>query len=390
MANTEVRRKGRILVADDDQSILKLLSIYLESSGYEVIRAVDGREALGLIQALEPDLAILDVLMPVMSGYEVCTILRDQPNTAAMPLILLSALNEVTDKVQGLRFGADEYITKPVALPELGARVEALLRRAKQLQPVQPSQRGKVFAFMGVKGGVGTTTVVLNVSAALMQLKNTVLALELHPSYGTFSHQLQLAPAPNLASLLSLDADRINEREVKSRLFNAASALSVLPGPQRVDEFKEPTAGQAEAIVRHASLLADCVLIDLPSKPSDASEAAVKCCDYMILVLEPDATCVRCAKVMLELVRSWGVNPGQVGAVIVIQGRSASTLSVNELKSQLGCNIVGVVPAAAEGLIAAQAHAAPLVLHLPKHWVTTPLTEIARHLAAPTLTGIRQ
>jgi DNA-binding response OmpR family regulator len=139
VANSEVRRKGRILVADDDQSTLKLLKIYLESSGYEVVRAVDGREALDLIQALEPDLAILDVLMPVMSGYEVCTILRDQPNTASMPLILLSALGEVTDEVQGLGFGADEYITKPVALPELGARVEALLRRAKQVPPAQPS-----------------------------------------------------------------------------------------------------------------------------------------------------------------------------------------------------------------------------------------------------------
>ena len=129
MANPEMPRKGRILIADDDRVISKLVATYFESHGYEVITAWNGREALGMVQALEPDLIILDVLMPVMTGLEVCASLRGEPKTATLPIVMLSALGEVNDKVLGLRLGADEYVAKPVALQELGARVEALLRR---------------------------------------------------------------------------------------------------------------------------------------------------------------------------------------------------------------------------------------------------------------------
>ena len=306
-----------------------------------------------------------------------------------MPIIFLSALGEVDDKVLGLRLGADEYVAKPVALQELGARVEALLRRTKQAPPAQPSRRGKVVAFMGVKGGVGTTTVVLNISAALIQQNKTVLALELHPSFGTFSYQLKFTPTENLSSLLGLDADRINERELRSRLFNASNGLSVLPGPQRVSEFRDLAAGQAEAIVRQASFMADYVLIDLPTKPSAANEAITKCCDLVILVLEPDLACMSCAKIALDLLKSWSISPAQVGGVIVIQGRSASSLRPQDVRPQLGCEIVGIVTAAAEGLEAAEEHAMPLVFYLPRHLATSTLIEIAKRLAAPTLVGIR-
>ena len=389
MTSSETPRKGRILIADDDRTTSQLIGTYLESRGYEVIRAWNGREALGAVQANEPDLLILDVVMPGMTGLELAAVLRDQANTAALPIIMLSSRGEVSDKVQGLTAGADEYVLKPVALQELGARVEAMLRRARLSQPAQSNRCGKVVAFMGVKGGVGTTTVVLNTAAALVQQKKTVLALELHPSYGTFSHQLKFAPAESLASLLSLEVDHINERELRSRLFGATSGLAVLPGPQRIGEFGDLPAACAEAIVRQATLLADFVLIDLPSQPSDASRAVAGSCDLVILVLEPDLACISCAKIALELVKTWGINAGIVGLAIVIQGKSSSTLSPNNIRSQLGCEIVGIVTAAAEALVAAQEHAMPLVLYLPAHQATSSFIEIAKRLAAPTLIGIR-
>lgn len=145
--------KETILVVDDEPAILRLIDYQLQSDGYEVLTARTGAEALRLIEGQLPDLMILDVMMPDMSGIQVCQALRSQPKTAELPVILLSARAQVNDKITGLHAGADDYVTKPVEMTELIARVEALLSRSRRLRNVQPVKQGRVVAFMGVKGG---------------------------------------------------------------------------------------------------------------------------------------------------------------------------------------------------------------------------------------------
>jgi DNA-binding response OmpR family regulator len=123
-----------ILVVDDEPGILRLIEYQLQSEGYQVLTAVDGAEALGKAQGQLPDLMILDVMLPDMSGTQVCERLRSQPKTADLPIIMLSARAQVQDKVIGLQAGADDYVTKPVEMPELIARIEVLLSRARRLQ----------------------------------------------------------------------------------------------------------------------------------------------------------------------------------------------------------------------------------------------------------------
>ena len=121
---------ARILIADDDETIIRLLTITLRNEGYELIIARDGRAALNMVNSEHPDMAILDVMMPEMTGFEVCHALRAQPETATMPIIILSGLADVDDKVSGIQAGADEYVTKPFSPRVLVARVRALLRRS--------------------------------------------------------------------------------------------------------------------------------------------------------------------------------------------------------------------------------------------------------------------
>jgi DNA-binding response OmpR family regulator len=115
-----------ILVADDEEEIANLIAIHLEKEGYKVIKVFDGEEALKVIQTQSIDLAILDIMMPKMDGYEVTRQIREQHN---MPIIFLSAKTSDFDKVQGLVIGADDYMTKPFTPIELVARVNAQLRR---------------------------------------------------------------------------------------------------------------------------------------------------------------------------------------------------------------------------------------------------------------------
>jgi len=131
-------KKKRILVVDDELSIIKFLRANLEASGYEVLTAMDGAEALQTVEMELPDLVVLDITMPKMDGFEVCRRLREW---SPIPVIMLSARGDEQDKVKCLDLGADDYITKPFGASELTARVSAVLRRteASNAKPAQPS-----------------------------------------------------------------------------------------------------------------------------------------------------------------------------------------------------------------------------------------------------------
>jgi len=118
----------RILAVDDDRNNLKMLAFLLGEEGYEVLTAETGRAALALLDSHHPDLVILDVMMPQMDGLEVCRRIRQ---TMDIPIIILSAKGETTDKVLGLELGADDYLPKPFEPSELLARVKAVLRRSE-------------------------------------------------------------------------------------------------------------------------------------------------------------------------------------------------------------------------------------------------------------------
>ncbi len=118
-----------VLVADDDPDILDLVRYRLERSGYAVATAADGVEALRLADELSPALAVLDVMMPALNGFEVTKRLRETPATAGIPVILLTARAQEADVQEGFASGADDYLRKPFSPRELSARVQAILGR---------------------------------------------------------------------------------------------------------------------------------------------------------------------------------------------------------------------------------------------------------------------
>ena len=122
--------KARILIAEDDVDIRDLMKLYLESEGYEILCSGDGAEALSLIEAYNPQLAILDIMMPSMTGLEVTQVLRKK---TMMPILILSAKGQDQDKILGLNMGADDYMAKPFNPLELVARVKSNLRRYTSL-----------------------------------------------------------------------------------------------------------------------------------------------------------------------------------------------------------------------------------------------------------------
>ncbi len=127
-----------VLIVEDDRNIAELLQMYLEKEGYAVTTAGDGGQGLAKYRAIKPDLVLLDVMMPVMDGWEVCKAIRAESDT---PIIMLTAKSETNDKIQGLKTGADDYITKPFEMKEVLARVEAVLRRTAGVSTEKKSRR---------------------------------------------------------------------------------------------------------------------------------------------------------------------------------------------------------------------------------------------------------
>jgi two-component system alkaline phosphatase synthesis response regulator PhoP len=135
----------KILVVEDEPDIRKLVQYNLAQERYKVLEAEDGEQALKIVQRDRPNLLILDLMLPGLSGIEVCRILRDRTETATLPILMLTAKAGETDRVLGLEMGADDYLTKPFSPRELVARVRAILRRAEgraETEPLPAYDRG--------------------------------------------------------------------------------------------------------------------------------------------------------------------------------------------------------------------------------------------------------
>ena len=124
------REVARILVAEDDPDIAHLLAHYLQRAGFEAELVSSGRDVLPRLRKAPPDLLLLDIMLPELDGLEVCRAVRSEPATATIPIIIVTARGEESDRIVGLELGADDYITKPFSPNEVIARIRALLRRA--------------------------------------------------------------------------------------------------------------------------------------------------------------------------------------------------------------------------------------------------------------------
>lgn len=173
----------KILIIEDEQDIARMLEYNLKKEGFRVISALDGQEGLRLAQKQRPNIIILDLMLPEIDGLEVCRLLRQNNDTLAIPVIMLTAKSQETDKIVGLELGADDYITKPFSVRELTARVKAVLRRArgKDKLPEIFKIGNLTIDFSKIKAAVGNKPVELTAKefellSALIKAKGRVLS----------------------------------------------------------------------------------------------------------------------------------------------------------------------------------------------------------------------
>ncbi len=148
MVQKSVNNKEKILIVDDEASIRRILDTRLSMIGYIVITACDGEEALSLFRRESPNLVILDIMMPKLDGYGVCQEIR---KTSDIPIIMLTALGDVADRITGLELGADDYVIKPFSPKELEARIRSVLRRTEKIQLTSTGNNSGIVQFNFLK-----------------------------------------------------------------------------------------------------------------------------------------------------------------------------------------------------------------------------------------------
>ncbi len=367
-------KQQRVLVIDDDPAALRLTAYVFQRAGYEVHLAINGADGLSKAEEVRPDLVILDVMMPDMSGLTVCQRLRSRPSTARLPIIMLSAKSLVGDKVSGFQVGADDYVVKPVDAKELLARAGALLHRVSQTR----SPIGRIVAVVGAKGGVGVTTVAVNMAVTLATQGKSAILAELRPYRGTAAHNLNLNPSQDLGGLLALDPAQIDQNEITRRVVRHTSGLRLLAAPRAVGSGPMTEAHLA-AVLDVLSLEADFLILDLPGVPVEGVRYVLGRADQVLLVTEPETFSVACARSDMAALETWGVLD-RMNPVIVSRSRSTMLLKSGEVEAQLGMPVVCTVPPAPEVFHELARSGMPIVTGKPGELAAGALVDLTKWL----------
>jgi pilus assembly protein CpaE len=286
----------RILTVDDDEFNRRLVAAALTRLGYDVSTASNGREALSLVEEIKPDLILLDVMMPDMDGYDVCKQLRGIRSSAHTPIMMLTALDGVNEKIKGFEAGADDYLSKPFEPAELQARVLALLRRASTPRREEMDQGvdGKIIAVFSLRGGVGVSTLAANLTIGLTSIwdQPAVLVDQVFMG-GQGALMLNLPFTRTWSDLSHLPVEEIDLEVVESVLLTHDSGARVLAAPSRPEQAETISVEKVTQVLKVLSRRFPYMILDLPHDFYETTLAGLDASHEILALLAPDLASVR-------------------------------------------------------------------------------------------------
>ncbi len=252
---------ARILVIDDNYDMLSLLETMLQRQAkHEIITSQDGAEGLEKAFESRPNIAIVDVMMPGLSGYDVIKQLRDDPRTREMGIITLTARGQPVDETAAMDAGTDVFLTKPVQAPELMEQIEKLLKQHKT-----PS-RTIVLPIFSLRGGVGVTTIAVNIATLLQQAGRSTVLLDLSPNSSHCAVFLGLRPRHHWGQFLEKA-----EFTIPQLLLSHPSGLKLLASPPMPMQSGWFDTEELTSLLKDLKETARFVVVDMPTLVNDAT-----------------------------------------------------------------------------------------------------------------------
>jgi DNA-binding response OmpR family regulator len=361
----------KILIVDDDAETLRLIGMMLERQGFIVASLNNGKQAVEIAQIEQPDLIVLDVMMPEVDGYEVTRLIRNEPSMMDIPILMFTAKSQVNDKVIGYEAGVDDYLTKPVHPAELVAHIRALLSRVR-VRPaavVPVVQKGFVLGIVSPRGGMGSSTLSINLAAILAKnTRNDVVAAELKPGQGTWTTDLNLSNEAGLAALLKLQPKEITPEVVEQNLTSTPFGTRLLCSN---NSFKgldfNVMADQLIAIVQGLSDISPMIILDIGTPLLPGFDEICSLCKQLVVLVEPQLNTVNRTQCLLEDLSNVTKSKGRTIELVLYNHTPASIqlslVKVSELLNGTPINVM--IPPVPELTIQANNRHIPLAMMEP-------------------------
>ncbi len=366
----------KILIVDDDLDTLRLVGLMLQRQGYQISAATNGQQGLEKAFEEDPDLILLDVMMPDIDGYEVTRRLRQNPATAETPILMFTAKSQLDDKVIGFEAGVNDYLTKPTHPSELQARVKTLLARAGEKKKKAAAEtaeaeegRGYVIGVLGARGGLGITTLAVNLAAGLLtKTKSEVIVAEMLPGQGSLALELGITATKGLVDLLSLSrVSDITRDRIREALVHHGSGLDLLLASDRPrDMHLISQVANYEALVAGLSGLARFVVLDLGVGIQPFATKVLPKCNEVLILLEGVPNTIIHTKALIEDIAALGVNKRNINVVLNNRIRSDTQLPSSIVQNKLDYELIGTLTPAPEVFTQATRMQTPAVLCQPE------------------------
>ncbi len=363
---------AKILIIDDSPDLLEMTRKLLEDrEGHEVMVSTDGEDGLTKAFSTPPDLAIVDVMMPGITGYDVCRQLRANPSTAAIPILILTARGQSVDREAALEAGANAHVVKPVDVKELIDLVDELLAGSEPQYLLRPA--GKI-VLLSLRGGVGITTLAVNLAiAAAAGEERDVCLVDLSSSSGHAALQLGLRPNPNwLEFITSERRSSLNAETIRACLLQHESGVHLLASPLTPLKERGWSREEMQATLNILQQQFSSIIIDAPSVLNAATMTALEAATLVGLVVTAEPPSIQTSIGTLRVLK----HLTDKLYVIINQVRPEAPLPRDALDRVLKRPTIGRVPfdpAQAQAL----AQGTPLTFSKPD----SPMAEAVRKLA---------
>jgi len=363
----------KILIIDDDLDTLRLVGLMLQRQGYQISAATNGQQGLDKAFEEDPDLILLDIMMPDMDGYEVTRRLRQNPSTMETPILMFTAKTQLDDKVVGFEVGANDYLTKPTHPSELQARVKTLLARVREKKGEDgfrsDGNRGYVVGILGARGGLGVTTLAVNLGAGLQtRTKSEVIVGEMLPGQGALALDMGLTNSKGLGDLLSLSKlSDITRDRVRESLVHHVSGMKLLVASDRPRDMHliNQTANY-ESILSRLAGLARFVVLDLGVGLQPFAEKILHECDETLIILEGVPNTIIHTKALIDDITALGGSKKHINVVLNNRIRSDTQLPSSQVQTKLDHEIISTLTPAPELFVQATRVQTPAVLCQPE------------------------
>ncbi len=325
-----------ILVIDDDLDLQQMLRLMLQRGGYKVVTTGDGPDGLAKAKALRPDMAIVDVMMPGMNGYQVVRKMREELELRSTVILILTARAQPVDREAAIAAQADDYMPKPFAPHELLAKVNALMANRGTAQ----SPAKKTVGVLSLRGGVGVTSIAVNLALALQAKNLSTCLIDLKSGPGHVALQLRLNARTTWVDWAN--GNEATNDSILKTLTKHDSGLHVMAAPI-APAVNPPPLDRITTMINALQAKFMCVVIDLPSAWGPIAQAGIGEVDTLWLVLAPEVGSLQSALGALRALKAAKVPDDRI-ELIANQNMPRPGLALPAIEKALGHSFKGKLP----------------------------------------------